>query len=611
MSETIVTGGTQRGATREKLQQRKLVEMNWDPITRIVGSLGIYTKIDFANKQVVDCRSTSQIFRGFSIFLKGKDPRDAHFITSRICGICGDNHATCACYAQNMAFGVRPPNMAEWIVNLGEAAEYMFDHNIFQDNLVGVDFCEQMVRETNPGVWEKALKKEAPHAADHGYRTIAQIMTALNPFTGEFYRETLQVSRMTREMFCLMEGRHVHPSTLYPGGVGTLPTVQLFTDYLVRLMKYVEFMKKVVPLHDDLFDFFYEALPGYEKVGQRRVLLGCWGSFQNPYTCDYQYRNMTKWGRDMFVTPGIVVDGKLVTTDLVEINLGIRILLGSSFYDDWTGKNGDAGEVFVKNDPLGNPVDVRHPWNQTTRPRPQKRDLDSKYTWVMSPRWFDKRTNEYLALDTGGGPFARFWVTALAGLVDIGYVKSTGSSVKIYLPKTSLKPEVEFEWKIPKQGSNTIERDRARTYFQAYAAAAALHFVEKALAELQAGNTMTWRDFKVPEEAVACGFHEAVRGVLSHHVVIRNGKIANYHPYPPTPWNASPRDSFGTPGPYEDAVQNTPIFEENPPDKFKGIDIMRTVRSFDPCLPCGVHMYLGKGKELVVNHSPTFGAQVR
>ena len=46
--------------------------------------------------------------------------------------------------------------MAEWIVNLGEAAEYMFDHNIFQDNLVGVDFCEQMVKETNPSVWDKA-----------------------------------------------------------------------------------------------------------------------------------------------------------------------------------------------------------------------------------------------------------------------------------------------------------------------------------------------------------------------------------------------------------------------------------------------------------------------
>ena len=584
---------------------RTLVDMNWDPITRIVGSLGIYTKIDFANKEVAECYSTSSIFRGYSIFMKGKDPRDAHFITSRICGICGDNHATCACYAQNMAFNVRPPALAEWIVNLGEAAEYMFDHNIFQDNLVGVDFCEQMVKETNPGVWEKAKKTAAPNAEAHGYKTIADIMTALNPFSGEFYRETLHVSRYTREMFCLMEGRHVHPSTLYPGGVGTVPTIQLFTDYMVRLMRYVEFMKKVVPLHDDLFDFFYEALPGYEKVGQRRILLGCWGSFNDPEVCDYKYENMDAWGNKMFVTPGIVVDGKLVTTNLVDINLGIRILLGSSYYDGWENE-----EMFVKNDPLGNPVDRNHPWNQTTIPRPQKRDFDSKYTWVMSPRWYHEGEqgggSKYLALDTGGGPIARLWATALAGKVDIGYIKATGQSVKIYLPKTSLKPEVEFEWKIPKW-SNAIERDRARTYFQAYAAAAALHFAEQALAELHAGHTKTWSEFKVPEDAIGCGFHEAVRGVLSHHVVIRDGKIANYHPYPPTPWNANPRDIYGTPGPYEDAVQNTPIFEENGPENFKGIDIMRAVRSFDPCLPCGVHMYLGNGKTLETRHSPMFG----
>jgi hydrogenase large subunit len=580
-------------------KSRKLVEMNWDPITRIVGSLGIFTKIDFDNKEVAECHSTSSIFRGYSIFMKGKDPRDAHFITSRICGICGDNHATCATYAQNMAFGVRPPAMAEWIVNLGEAAEYMFDHNIFQDNLVGVDFCEQMVKATNPGVWAKAQKTAAPHAADHGYRTIADIMTALNPFTGEFYRETLMVSRYTREAFCLMEGRHVHPSTLYPGGVGTVPTVQLFTDYLVRLARYAEFMKKCVPLHDDLFDFWYDALPGYEKVGFRRTLLGCWGSFNDPDHCDYTYKNMAAWGDKMFVTPGVVVDGKLVTHSLVDINLGIRILLGHSFYDDWAKE-----ETFVKKDPLGNPVDQRHPWNQTTIPRPQKRDFDGPYSWTMSPRWFDGK--DYLALDTGGGPLARFWATALAGLVDIGYVKATGTSVKMYLPKTATKPETEFEWKIPKW-SNAIERDRARTYFQVYACAAAYHFVEKALAELHAGRTKTWNEFTVPDEAIGCGFHEAVRGVLSHHVVIRNGKIANYHPYPPTPWNGSVRDVYGTPGPYEDAVQNTPIFEENGPENFKGIDIMRAVRSFDPCLPCGVHMYLGNGKVVENHHSPFFG----
>lgn len=578
---------------------RKLVEMHWDPITRVIGSLGVYTKIDFENREVAECHTTSSIFRGYSVFMRGKDPRDAHFITSRICGICGDNHATCAVYTQNMAFGVSPPNLAEWIINLGEAAEYMFDHNLFQDNLVGVDFCEQMVGETNPGVLEQANRTAAPNASIHGYRTIGDIMRALNPFSGELYRETLQISRLAREMFCLMEGRHVHPSTLYPGGVGTVATIQLFTDYLVRLMRYIEFMKRCVPLHDDLFDFFYEALPGYEQVGQRRILLGCWGAFIDPETCNYQYSMMEEWGRAMFVTPGVIIDGKQVTTSLLEINLNMRILLGHSFYDDWQDV-----ETFVKTDPLGNPVDQRHPWNQTTIPKPQKRDFDGNYSWVMCPRWLHE--GEYLALDSGGGPLARLWSTALAEKVDIGYVKSTGRGVEINFPQTAQKPETRFEWKIPRW-NNTLERNRARTYFQAYAAACALHFIDKAIAEVHAGRSQTWRPFEVPEEAVGCGFHEAVRGMLSHHMVIKDKKIANYHPYPPTPWNAAPRDMYGTPGPYEDAVQGTPLFEENGPDKFKGVDIMRTIRSFDPCLPCGVHMYTGKGKLLEVRHSPMFG----
>ncbi len=580
---------------------QKLVEMHWDPITRIVGSLGIHTKIDFENRQVAECYSTSSIFRGYSVFMKGKDPRDAHFITSRICGICGDNHATCAIYAQNMAFGVQPPPMAEWIINLGEAAEYMFDHNLYQDNLVGVDYCEQMVKETNPSVLAKAETTEAPHANIHGHKTIADIMRSLNPFTGDLYKEALQMSRLAREMFCLMEGRHVHPSTLYPGGVGTVPSIQLFTDYLVRLTKYIDFIKRTIPLHDDLFDFFYEALPGYEAVGQRRIMLGCWGAFNNPDVCDYTYERMSEWGRAMYVSPGVVVDGKLITDDLVDINLGLRILLGSAFYDDW-----ETAETFVKTDPLGNPIDQRHPWNQTTFPKPQKRDFNDKYTWVMSPRWFDKRSQEHLALDTGGGALARLWVTALTGKLDIGYIKATGNSVKINLPKSASSPELELEWKIP-NWSNALERNRARSYFQAYTAACALYFIDKAMADLHAGRTETWSEFKVPDEAIGCGFHEAVRGVLSHHMVIREGKIANYHPYPPTPWNASPRDMYGVPGPFEDAIQNTPLFEENTPENFKGIDIMRVVRSFDPCMPCGVHMYLGNGKVLETRHSMMMG----
>ena len=307
---------------------------------------------------------------------------------------------------------------------------------------------------------------------------------------------------------------------------------------------------------------------------------------------------MTQWGRAMGVTPGVVVDGKLVTNDLVEINLGIRILLGSSYYDSWEGQ-----EMFVTKDPLGNPVDRNHPWNQHTIPQPQKRDFDDKYSWVMSPRWFDG--TDHLALDTGGGPIARLWSTALSGLVDTDHLKATGHQREDPpARRRRSSPRSTFEWKIP-QWSNAIERNRARTYFQAYAAAAALDFIELALADVRAGKTKTWEPFEVPDEGIGCGFTEAVRGVLSHHLVIKGGKIANYHPYPPTPWNANPRDVYGTPGPYEDAVLNTPIFEENSVENFKGIDIMRAVRSFDPCLPCGVHMYLGKGKVLQKLHSPS------
>ena len=88
-------------------------------------------------------------------------------------------------------------------------------------------------------------------------------------------------------------------------------------------------------------------------------------------------------------------------------------------------------------------------------------------------------------------------------------------------------------------------------------------------------------------------------------MVIRDGKIANYHPYPPTPWNGSVRDKFGTPGPVRGrGAEHADLRGERRATTFKGIDIMRAVRSFDPCLPCGVHMYLGNGKQLHRETSP-------
>ncbi len=591
-------------ATREEIKPEagRIVDMAWDPITRIVGNLGIYTKIDFDRREVVSCKATSSLFRGYSVFMKGKDPRDAHFITSRICGICGDNHAVCSCYAQQMAYGVKPPPLAEWIVNLGEAAEYIFDHIIFQDNLVFVDFCEQMVSATNPSVWKKAQQTAAPGRDTHGYATIADIMASYNPFTGATYQEALHMSRVGREMICLMEGRHVHPSTIYPGGVGTQATPTLLTDYLSRLA----------------------ALPGLHQEGRRderrrlRLLLRGAAGLRGGRPPARAVELLGRVQQPRLLHVRVQDDGRLGQRDVRHPGHRRRRRTGDHEPRRHQPRHPhparlvllpglDRGETFVPKDPLGNPVDKRHPWNQTTIPKPQKRDLDGgNYSWVMSPRWFDKRTGDNLAMDTGGGALARLWATALADKVHIPFVNATGSSVQIKLPKTPNTPEVDLEWKIP-QWSNAIERDRARIYFVAYAAGCAFHFLDKAFEEVRAGRTKTFEKFEVPDEAIGCGFHEAVRGVLSHHMVIRDGKIANYHPYPPTPWNGSPTDSFGTPGPYEDACNGMPIFEEADADNFRGIDIMRAVRSFDPCLPCGVHMYLGNGKTIKQVHSPMFG----
>jgi hypothetical protein len=104
-----------------------------------------------------------------------------------------------------MAYGVKPPHLAEWIVNLGEAAEYMFDHNIFQDNLVGVDFCEKMVRETNPACSSRrthrgAARRSARLQDDRRHHARRSTRSPASS-TARRCSEPL-----TREMFCLMEG---------------------------------------------------------------------------------------------------------------------------------------------------------------------------------------------------------------------------------------------------------------------------------------------------------------------------------------------------------------------------------------------------------------------
>jgi hydrogenase large subunit len=123
-----------------------------------------------------------------------------------------------------------------------------------------------------------------------------------------------------------------------------------------------------------------------------------------------------------------------------------------------------------------------------------------------------------------------------------------------------------------------------------------MNIMLKALEYWRRGETAVSTPFKVPkDERLGVGFWEASRGWLVHHMHIDKGKILNYQITTPSTLNAAPRDPFGTPGPYEEAVVGTPILESVRDEDIKGIDILRAIRSFDPCMPCTTHIDTGLG----------------
>jgi hydrogenase large subunit len=190
------------------------------------------------------------------------------------------------------------------------------------------------------------------------------------------------------------------------------------------------------------------------------------------------------------------------------------------------------------------------------------------------------------------GPLARHWIAALGGKLENEFIRAVPGGLEIDLP-AGQTPATTLRWQIPAR-PNALERNRARAYHVGYCGMVAYTFLLKAFEYLRLGRTAMSTAYTVPGEAVGVGFWEAGQGTLTHHVVMDGGRIANYQIVTPSTWMASPLDPFGVPGPYEEAVLNTPLLEEfERPEQFTGIDILRTIRSFDPCMPCTVHLYAG------------------
>ena len=88
-----------------------------------------------------------------------------------------------------------------------------------------------------------------------------------------------------------------------------------------------------------------------------------------------------------------------------------------------------------------------------------------------------------------------------------------------------------------------------------------------------------------PATGEGAGFYEPPRGALGHWIKIKDKKIENYQAVVPSTWNASPRCEKGTRGQYEESLIGVPV-----PDPDNPINVVRVIRSFDPCLACAIHL---------------------
>ena len=583
-------GETERRERIEQLVARNghIKDLNMDPVTRIAGALAVHVTADLDKGAYLDSHAQATLFRGYEVILMGRDPRDAIFVSSRACGVCGGVHAHAAAYAIEQAMGIAPPPLGTVVRNMTEAAEMGYDNPLHLYLLAGPDYSESVIRSSNPELWPKAESWPCPSAHIHGCKTMADLMTALNPLTGALYREGLEFTRLSREMVVVLTGKYPHPQNVVPGGVSTTLTLQTLNEYHTKLGKIFDYAQRMMAVWDDIPAFFYEADERYQMVGYRPTSHIDPGYWDDPYAYDATYENCNDWGEKRWSTPGVVLDGKLVTTRLTDINIGWEEFVEHSYYDESSSSRFAA-------DSLGNPLSPYHPWNKRTLPKPGARDWKDKYTWACAPRW-DRQVVE-------AGCYSRLLVTALAQKMPASdFMSSTGSSMRFLVPKGEVG-EREVEWRVPERW-NALERNRGRAYHYLFSQLVGLENLFEAYKLFQQGERKVAAlnpeelEKAIPtDERVSVGWWGAGRGWLTHHLVMNNGKITNYQICTPSTINASPRDPWGQPGPYEEAVMNTPIIEDlSDPASFTSIDMLRGIRSFDPCMPCTTHAHTGSGE---------------
>jgi len=507
-----------------------------DPLTRIEGHLKIEAVVE--NGEVKEAKCEGTLFRGLELILRGRDPRDAQRITQRICGVCPTSHSIAAALNLDSAFGIadKIPDNGRIIRNLILGAAHIADHILHFYHLAALDYVDIA----------KVARYEGNSPVLNSIKTFID-RGELGPFFPRYegdYRLSDEVNQQAVAHYVealTMRRKGQEMLSIFGGKMPhNVAIVPGGVTEVPTVDKIASFLWRLNELRDFIDNVYLPDVLAVAEVYSDyfEIGKGCGNLLSyGGYELEGKEADLTKRAR-LFKHGTISTDLKLGELDPDKISEQVK---HSWYASSSTGRNPARGE---------------------TTPDSGKKDA---YSWLKSPR-YDGEVYE-------AGPLARMLVTYASGEPTVkALVDST-------LAKFRASPSVLF---------SVLGRHAARALETKFIADSMPGW----LLQLKPGEPV-YIAYTIPEKAQGMGLIEAARGALGHWVEIREGKIANYQIITPSGWNISPKDDKGQPGPLEQAITGTKIRDEQNP-----FEIVRIVRSFDPCLACAVHLITPRGRTL-------------
>jgi hydrogenase large subunit len=221
-----------------------------DPITRLEGHLKVEVILD-ANNTVIEAKAAGNLYRDFENMLLNRVPKDAAFLTQRICGVCPVSHAVASAKALENTIGFKPNLQGLLLRNLILGADHIASHILNFYHLSLMDFIKGP--QMNP--WSPGYGQDLRFSAADNQTFIDNYLTALT------------MRRKAHEMGAIFSGKLPHAANIVAGGVTAISTtanITAFKNYLSEVQTFItnQYQSDVNKLASTYSDY-YNVGAGY------------------------------------------------------------------------------------------------------------------------------------------------------------------------------------------------------------------------------------------------------------------------------------------------------------------------------------------------------------